>query len=31
MLEKVIEAVKGVRADGLGELAQKGFQVPGVI
>lgn len=31
LLEKVIKAVKGVKADGLGDLAQKGFQVPGLV
>jgi hypothetical protein len=31
LLEKVINAVQASKADGLGELAKKGFQVPGVV
>jgi len=31
LLEKVITAVQASKAEGLGELAKKGFQVPGVV
>ena len=31
VLEKVITAVQASKAEGLGELAKKGFQVPGVV
>lgn len=31
LLGKVITAVQASKAEGLGELAKKGFQVPGVV
>ena len=31
LLEKVIVAVQGCKVGGVGELAKKGFQVPGVV
>jgi hypothetical protein len=31
LLENVVRAVQASKADGLGELAKKGFQVPGVV